>query len=215
MTGETLPETTLRYAGARGTADVRLRRTAEDCLRQLQEGCSPVWRWLACPASVGGGDVCRLGDWTVQSKRLAAGLAGCDRTFLFAATLGAAADRMLLRQETEDMGRAVLLQAAASAFLEHYSDSCMAYLRGKAEEDGYYLRPRVSPGDGDFALEQQRPLLDRLDAARRIGVTLTDALMLLPTKTVTAVIGLTRTKEAACTGSSCAGCGKRDCPFRY
>lgn len=215
MTGETLLETTLRYAGARGTADVRLRRTAEDCLRQLREGCSPAWRWLACPASVGGGDVCRLGDWTVQSKRLAAGLAGCDRTFLFAATLGAAADRMLLRQETEDMGRAVLLQAAASAFLEHYSDSCMAYLRGKAEEDGYYLRPRVSPGDGDFALEQQRPLLDRLDAARRIGVTLTDALMLLPTKTVTAVIGLTRTKEAACTGSSCAGCGKRDCPFRY
>ena len=215
MTGETLLETTLRYAGARGTADVRLWRTAEDCLRQLQEGCSPVWRWLACPASVGGGDVCRLGDWTVQSKRLAAGLAGCDRAFLFVATLGAAADRMLLRQETEDMGRAVLLQAAAAAFLEHYSDSCMAYLRGKAEEDGYYLRPRVSPGDGDFALEQQRPLLDRLDAARRIGVTLTDALMLLPTKTVTAVIGLTRTKEAACTGSSCAGCGKRDCPFRY
>lgn len=215
MTGETLLETILRYAGARGTADARLRRTAEDCLRQLQEDCSPAWRWLACPASVGEGGACHLGDWTVQSKRLAAGLAGCDRAFLFAATLGAAADRMLLRQETEDMGRAVLLQAAAAAFLEHYSDSCMAYLRGKAEEDGYYLRPRVSPGDGDFSLEQQRPLLNRLDAARRIGVTLTDALMLLPTKTVTAVVGLTRTKEAACVGSSCAGCGKRDCPFRY
>ena len=45
--------------------------------------------------------------------------------------------------------------------------------------------------------------------------TLTDALMLLPTKTVTAVIGLTREAEAACTDSSCSDCDKADCPFRY
>ena len=91
----------------------------------------------------------------------------------------------------------------------------MASLRRRAAEDGYYLRARISPGDGDFGLEQQRPLLNRLDAGRRIGVTLTDALMLLPTKTVTAVIGLTREAEAACTDSSCSDCDKADCPFRY
>lgn len=215
MTGETLLETTLRYAGARGTADLRLRHMAEECLREMQEGCAPAWRWRMYPAAAGRDGVCRLDDWMVQSDRLAAGLAGCDRAVLFAATLGAAADRMLLRQEAADMGRAVVLQAAAAAFLEHYSDGCMASLRRRAAEDGYYLRARISPGDGDFGLEQQRPLLNRLDAGRRIGVTLTDALMLLPTKTVTAVIGLTREAEAACTDSSCSDCDKADCPFRY
>lgn len=215
MTGETLLETTLRYVGARGTADVQLRHMAEGCLREIQEDCAPAWRWRMCAAQVGEGGICRLDDWTVSSKTLTIGLSDCDHAVLFAATLGAAADRMLLRQETADMGRAVVLQAAAVAFLEHYSDNCVAALRKRAAENGYYLRPRVSPGDGDFGLEQQRPLLNRLDAARRIGVTLTDALMLLPTKTVTAVIGLTRKAEAACAESSCANCDKSGCPFRY
>ena len=137
MTGETLLETTLRYAGARGTADLRLRHMAEECLREMQEGCAPAWRWRMYPAAAGRDGVCRLDDWMVQSDRLAAGLAGCDRAVLFAATLGAAADRMLLRQEAADMGRAVVLQAAAAAFLEHYSDGCMASLRRRAAEDGY------------------------------------------------------------------------------
>ena len=156
---------------------MRLRHMAEECLREMQEGCAPAWRWRMYPAAAGRDGVCRLDDWMVRSDRLAAGLAGCDRAVLFAATLGAAADRMLLRQEAADMGRAVVLQAAAAAFLEHYSDGCMASLRRRAAEDGYYLRARISPGDGDFGLEQQRPLLNRLDAGRRIGVTLTDALM--------------------------------------
>lgn len=215
MTGEGLLDTALRYAGCRGAADEGLVRTAQDCLDRLQAACSPAWRWVSCAVTREADGVCRLDDWRVTSRRLADGLTGCDRAVLFAATLGTAADRLLLRESAEDMSRAVLLQAAAAAYLEHYGDTCLARLREQMAREGVHLRLRVSPGDGDFALDAQRELLTRLDATRRIGVTLTDALMLLPSKTVTAVIGLTRDPTLGCNTASCAGCDKKDCRFRY
>ena len=90
---------------------------------------------------------------------------------------------------------------------------------------GWGLRPRFSPGYGDFPLEYQRELLGVLDAAKRIGLTLTDSLLMAPSKSVTAVIGVYEAADmpGGCgrgedlTGRGahgCAGCGKEDCAYR-
>ena len=100
-----------------------------------------------------------------------------------------------------------------AALLEEYLDRCQEELRQAQEEAGYYLRPRFSPGYGDFSIGHQGGILRMLDASKRIGLSMTDGNMLAPTKSVTAVIGLGRTKPSRCI-EGCEGCGKRDCSYR-
>ena len=53
--------------------------------------------------------------------------------------------------------------------------------------DGETVKPRRSPGYGRMAMELNRDIVERLDAARRIGVSHTDSMTLLPSKSVTAI----------------------------
>jgi hypothetical protein len=55
---------------------------------------------------------------------------------------------------------------------------------------GLYFTDRFSPGYGDLPLSLQPALTSLLDTSRQIGLTLTDSLILLPRKSVTAVLGL-------------------------
>jgi cobalamin-dependent methionine synthase I len=52
------------------------------------------------------------------------------------------------------------------------------------------LTPRFSPGYGDFPLSYQRVLIDLLDAPRVLGVSVTPSDLLVPVKSVTAVVGI-------------------------
>ena len=52
---------------------------------------------------------------------------------------------------------------------------------------GESIRPRRSPGYGELPLELSREILTKLDATRRLGVSLTESLLLVPTKSVTAL----------------------------
>ena len=59
----------------------------------------------------------------------------------------------------------------------------------------------------------QKQLLSGLEAEKRLGITLTDGYLMVPTKSVTAVIGLGR-QPAGCVPEGCEACEKRDCKFR-
>ena len=54
----------------------------------------------------------------------------------------------------------------------------------------YKLRPRFSPGYGDLSLYVQRDIVRILDTYRKIGLTLSDSLLMIPQKSVTAIVGL-------------------------
>jgi hypothetical protein len=172
------------------------------CLSQLQEVSSPRYVSRKMEKSA----------LEFHSAELERHLAGCGEVFLFAATLGAQADTLLRRYAATDMSLAVVGQACAASLLENYCDECMEKLSDSLP-GGQYLRPRYSPGYGDFSLSFQRSMLDLLDAGRRIGLSLTGGNMLLPVKSVTAVIGITADR-GACNVHKCATCPKIDCPFR-
>ena len=80
-------------------------------------------------------------------------------------------------------------------------------------QDKNYLRPRFSPGYGDFSILYQKDVLRMLDAPKKIGLTMTDGYMLTPTKSVTAIIGISNTKEP-CHRKGCEECDKSDCVYR-
>ena len=78
---------------------------------------------------------------------------------------------------------------------------------------GEFLTPPFSPGYGDWSLAAQDRVLDLLQAPKRIGLTLTEGGMLVPEKSITALVGISDRPEEAC-GQKCMRCNKTDCPFR-
>lgn len=154
-----------------------------------------------------------LGELKITSRNLAKNLKGCDKAILFGATLGTETDTLIRRATVTDMAEAVILQACAAALLEEYCDVCQEKLAVEQEKKGRYLRPRFSPGYGDFSIEYQKEIMEMLDCAKKIGLTMTDGYMMTPTKSVTAVIGLSPTKEN-CHRKGCEACEKKDCLFR-
>ena len=61
--------------------------------------------------------------------------------------------------------------------------------RSAATENKITLR-RYSPGYGDFPIETQKLFTVLLNTPKNIGAVLTEGMMLYPTKTVTAIIGI-------------------------
>lgn len=158
-------------------------------------------------------DGLQIDNLLIKSKSLQKNLKGCAQVVLFGATMGLAVDRKLRSYELTDIARAVVMQACAAAMLEEYCDEMQEKIARQLAEENLYLRPRFSPGYGDFSITHQKELLEMLDAPKRIGLTMTDAYMLAPTKSVTAVIGVSKTKEP-CHRKGCEECTKADCLYR-
>ena len=97
--------------------------------------------------------------------------------------------------------------------MEEYCDQIHEKLEKELRKEEKYLRPRFSPGYGDFSITYQKELLQVLDAAKKIGLTMTESYMLTPVKSVTAVIGISKTNEQ-CHRSGCESCDKTDCLYR-
>ncbi len=112
----------------------------------------------------------------------------CCKAILMAATLGAEVESMLRRSQARDMARAAILDAAASAAVENVCDNLCADLQ--AHFSPLCLTDRFSPGYGEFPLSQQAELCRVLDVSRRIGVFLTESDLMIPQKSVTALIGV-------------------------
>ena len=63
-------------------------------------------------------------------------------------------------------------------------------LRKEVEAEGRFLTDRFSPGYGDLPLTAQRQLCEALDTGRRIGLSLSPSLLMIPGKSVTAILGI-------------------------
>ena len=141
-------------------------------------------------------------------------LDGCREAVFFALTLGAEVERLLMRAEVTNMSDAFVLDACASAAAEEAADDFERQLGREMREKGLFLTNRYSPGYGDLPLSTQRPLLDLLNAQRAIGLTLTPTNLMVPRKSVTAVMGVCDTPKESVLGN-CTHCPlKSKCSFR-
>ena len=125
-----------------------------------------------------------------DSRSLEKHLSSCGEAVLFAATLGIGVDRLLARSQLRDLRDALVLQACATAVIEAYCDEIDQKIRSEAGRENMQTKRRFSPGYGDLDISVQRGLCRVLDTERQIGLTLTESCMMVPVKSVTAIIGL-------------------------
>lgn len=152
-----------------------------------------------------------FGAFSAESKSLAKNLSGCDRAVLFAATAGANTELQRKRAAVTSASHALVLDAVGTAAVESFCDKLCD--KWSDEFKGHYLRPRFSPGYGDLSLELQKPLLSFLDSSRKAGIVLTESLLMIPQKSVSAIVGIGR-EGCIKKAHDCTLCDKSDCEFR-
>ena len=203
----------LRYLRVTGEPDAALDAMLADCEAQLKAECRPRYLWRLYPITDTALGL-RCGDTALclSGADIRSHLRGCDRAVLLAATLSIGADTLLRRLSAADPAGAVVLDALASAWMEEICDSAEDEIRARLSPR--FMTWRFSPGYGDLPLSVQKDFVRTLGAEKQIGLTVTEGDMLLPQKSVTAVIGLSDRAQSR-SPHGCAVCNmKHTCGMR-
>mgnify|MGYP000949645993 FL=1 len=138
----------------------------------------------------------------------------CEEVVLFGATLGPGVERLMMRYEVVNAADSVIMDACASTAIENICNNFESDMRRAVEAEGRYLTDRFSPGYGDLPIAEQPKFFALLDMTRRIGVSLTPTTIMVPRKSVTAIMGIARTPQPH-RPPDCEHCLMfRTCPFR-
>lgn len=205
--GVKIPEKEVRrYMGLRGPVDISpdTDTMIKKAIGALEKDCSPKYVSRAFPVTVEGNEV-RFADVFIESRSLARNLAGCTQCVLFAATAGPFCDMLVKRASVTSSAYASCCQAAGAAAIEAYCDLINDKIKDEYEAKGLFARPRFSPGYGDLPLENQKDWFRLLDITRNTGIELTGSLLMVPTKSVTAIIGLSPDR-LPCVRQGCESC---------
>lgn len=203
----------LRYLGAGAHPPEELRQQAAAVAEELAAQVQPRYIFKLFPLEheesnfrLGGTDLVLSGQ---TARRM---LDQCDQAVLLACTLGTKFDAMVRSAQVRDMARAVILDACGSALVEQGCNEAERDIA--ARFPGLYLTDRFSPGYGDLPLSLQPAICELLDTARRVGIHVTPSFLMNPSKSVTAIIGLSdRPQMARIRG--CAWCAMRNtCTLR-
>lgn len=194
----------VRYLGdSRVAMNAEMEHLLDVCEEEVLKASAPKYLYkekdLPCPEIMLGGDIVEH-------------LAGCHKAILLCATLGAEVDRLLRITQVTDMSKAVVMDALASVAIEQV---CAKFDEWVAEQyPDLFQTFRFSPGYWDYPIEMQKYFLSELDAPKKIGLTTNGTFLLMPTKSVTAVMGLSET-EPPKRKRGCASCNlKGNCNYR-
>ena len=185
----------------------------ESCIEEVKKAASFRFFYRSFPLSFLPDGSMETAGCRIASKNLRKNLDGCTQVIFFAATLGSGVDVLLRRYSSLSVSKAVIIQAAAAALLEEECNEKNQWLKEQYASRSYYLRPRFSPGYGDFPLAFQKDFFRVMNCQKEIGLSLTDSLFMAPSKSVTALIGLSP-KPSPCILEGCEVCEAKNCPYR-
>jgi hypothetical protein len=174
----------LRYAGVRSD-DVWSLDFLNLCARELL----PHLDYRICYREISL-DEKFASDVMGSSESLKRAFFGCSSMMVLAATVGGAPDFLVRRASYSEPAKTVFYQAIGTERIEALLDDFCADTKKRLAERGMCPTPRFSPGYGDLSLEWQRDIFALLDCPRQIGLTLGESLFMIPTKSVTALIGI-------------------------
>lgn len=154
-------------------------------------------------------------DFKLEGKDIKKHLNNCEKAVLMCVTLSSDVDKLIRIKQIGDMAQATIIDSMASAAVEQVCNKVEQIIKEEIDRTGQYsFTWRYGLGYGDLPLEGQRQFLNVLDAPKKIGVCVSDSYMLVPTKSVTCIIGVGQegvNKEK----KSCENCNFKDkCRFR-
>lgn len=213
----TLPEIneqeTKRYAGLRTNQEFPDDIVSNACIT-VQALAKPRGIFQQCYYDPESHDLLCDEPFTIEGEQIRSHLGDAEIAVVMAVTIGSAIeeeiDKLFI---TKEYTKGLMMDAAATTATEMIADQLNRYIDEMAAKKGYKTTWRFSPGYGDWPLTQQTKLVKAIHADQ-IGIAITTSLMLVPRKSVTAIIGLKKDAEPSCGPSGCAGCSMGDCASR-
>ena len=172
----------LRYSGGGDEKTVAL---IEGCLKECENLLSPSLCWRTFEVNIKD-NLCDFGEFSVKSDDLSKNLKDCKRAVVFCATIGAEFDRLLIKYSRLSPTKALIFQGIGAERIEALCDAFCENLKA----EGNCIRPRFSAGYGDLPLDANKDIFLALCPEEAVGVVLSEGMLMTPTKSVTAFIGL-------------------------
>jgi len=201
-----------RYMGVRGEPDERITAILDTCEPIVRKRLRPAYVYREVEVTFADDGVHLSGvNVPLTGKDIRSHLSGCKKAIIFAATVSAEADKLIRQAAVTDMTESLAYDCLCSAAIEQVCN--------RAEEEIFagskvYRTWRFSPGYGDLPISLQKELLYALNAQRRIGLTVTANSLLIPSKSVTAIIGVSDEPITQHKKGGCAECNMRGrCAF--
>ena len=185
----------LRYAGCKGNVEESTLARLQECLRECEHAFS--YRVVSLPLSA-----TEFYDLFGESQTARTHLDGCEEIVIFAATVGLEIDRLVNKYAAVSTAKALFFQAIGAERIETVCEKFCKEFGGR----------RFSAGYGDFPIEKQKEFFRLLDCSRKIGLTLNDSLLMSPTKSVTAAVGVR--KDGKGSERNCSACLYKNCEFK-
>ena len=202
----------LRYSGIKSFPTDEEMKILKKCIGAVKAAAQPKAVYERIPLAVHDSGKIDFGSFTAVSKNLSKNMSGCSEAFMFAATLGYNVERLII-QNRLNAAEQLFISASASALIEDFCNTVFAQIKEALSSENKFLRPRFSPGYGDFDICHQRDIFSALELEKRLGITLTDGFFMVPSKSVTAVSAIS-TLDDKCIMDGCEICSKRDaCQF--
>ena len=150
----------------------------------------------------------------LKSKDVSELLRNCDKCVLMCATLGFNIEKNIRRYSYNNLTKGIIIDACATTSIEEVCDLVQDSILDDISKEGKSLTMRYSPGYGDLDISANRDILNVLDAHRKIGVTVTNTGIMIPRKSVVALIGITN-KKIEKVKRTCENCSNRfNCQYR-
>lgn len=202
-----------RYMGVKGEPDEAVMELLDRAERLVREKVRPKYVYLETDVRfTDEGVVLGAMSEPLTGEDIKRHLKGCDRAVMLAATLSQEADKLIRQAAVTNMAESLAIDCICSAAIEQVCDRAEEEIF--AEHPAPYRTWRFSAGYGDLPITLQKGFILALNAQRRIGLTVTDSSLLIPSKSVTAIIGVSDTPVER-GGKGCAICSMRDsCEFR-
>ncbi|MBR0512471.1 MAG: 5-methyltetrahydrofolate--homocysteine methyltransferase [Ruminococcus sp.] len=206
-------EEAARYMGVRGEPDEAVKELLDRAERLVREKVRPKYVYLETDITFAEDGV-HLGAMSesLTGEDIRRHLKGCTKAVMLAATLSQEADKLIRQAAVTNMAESLAIDCICSAAIEQVCD--------RAEEEIFSEHPapyrtwRFSAGYGDLPITLQKDFLLALNAQRRIGLTVTESSLLIPSKSVTAIIGISDSPIKR-GGRGCAVCSMNEsCEFR-
>lgn len=200
----------LRYLGfGNHDANKEIENQIEECINEIQDIAAEKLVFKTFGLEISDESIkLKNASLELSGKDIARHMAGASECILLAATLGNNVDKKIRYYEKIDVTKALVFDACATACIEAVCDEFCGRVKKKYQEKGLSLTSRFSPGYGDLPLNIQKKFLGVLNAEKMIGLTASSANILIPGKSVTAIVGIADNCEATNKNKGCKACGQ-------
>lgn len=134
-------------------------------------------------------------DFMLDGKDIRNMLEEIEKCVVFGATLGIGVDKYIRSMQVRDMAKSVVLDSCASSIIETFCNLINREIEERYRAEGLFITDRFSPGYGDMPIESQKKLSSIMELPKKIGVNVSSSGIMIPRKSVTAIIGISEKKQ--------------------